>query len=43
MSSKSIRPSTLDGIKRLAKNLKSEHHVHARALDAAAPDMGMNV
>jgi|GEM_PF-6526095 len=40
MSSESIRPSTLHGIKRLAKNLKSEHHVRARALDAAAQAAG---
>ncbi|WP_241388424.1 DUF5623 domain-containing protein [Pseudomonas aeruginosa] len=40
MSSEAIRPSTLDGIKRLAKKLKGEHHVHARALDAAAQAAG---
>lgn len=40
MSSEAIRPSTLDGIKRLAKKLKSEHHIHARALDAAAQAAG---
>ncbi len=40
MSSEAIRPSTLDGIKRLAKTLKGEHHIHARALDAAAQAAG---
>jgi hypothetical protein len=37
MSADTIRPSTLDGIKRYAKTLKAEHGViHAKALDLAA-------
>ncbi len=40
MSSEFIRPSSLDGIKRLAKQLKGEHPLHARALDAAAQAAG---
>lgn len=40
MSSEVICPSTLDGIKRLAKKLKGEQHIHARALDAAAQAAG---
>lgn len=37
MSSETIRPSTLDGIKRLAKSLKTERGIqHIRALDDAA-------
>lgn len=37
MSSKAIKPSSLDGIKRLAKSLKVEHGIqHVRALDEAA-------
>lgn len=40
MSSEAIRPSSLDGIKRLAKKLKGEHPIHARALDAAAQAAG---
>jgi hypothetical protein len=41
MSSESIRPSTLDGIKRLAKSLKTEREIqHVRALDAAAQVAG---
>ncbi|CAM0555446.1 hypothetical protein EHLJMEHL_00604 [Vreelandella titanicae] len=41
MSSEAIRPSTLDGIKRLAKSLKTERGIqHARALDDAAQAAG---
>jgi hypothetical protein len=41
MSRKSIRPSTLDGIKRLASSLKAEQQIqHARALDLAAQAAG---
>lgn len=41
MSSESIRPSSLDGIKRLAKSLKVERGVqHVRALDDAARSAG---
>lgn len=41
MSRKSIRPSTLDGIKRLAISLKAEQQIqHARALDLAAQAAG---
>lgn len=41
MSSEAIRPSTLDGIKRLAKLLKSERGIqHVRALDDAAQAAG---
>lgn len=41
MSSEAIRPSTLDGIKRLAKSLKSERGIqHVRALDDAAQAAG---
>jgi len=41
MSSEAIRPSTLDGIKRLAKSLKSERGIqHFRALDYAAQTAG---
>ena len=41
MSRKSIRPSTLDGIKRLATSLKAEQKIqHARALDLAAQAAG---
>lgn len=41
MSSGAIRPSTLDGIKRLAKSLKTERGIqHIRALDAAAQVAG---
>jgi hypothetical protein len=41
MSSKAIRPSTLDGIKRLAKSLKTERGIqHVRALDDAAQEAG---
>lgn len=41
MSSESIRPSTLDGIKRLAKSLKVERGIqHVRALDEAAQAAG---
>ncbi|VBT33959.1 Uncharacterised protein [Burkholderia pseudomallei] len=37
MPNKAIRPSTLDGIKRLAKSLKVSRNIqHARALDEAA-------
>lgn len=37
MSSEAVRPSTLDGIKRLAKQLKNERSIqHARALDEAS-------
>ncbi len=37
MSNEAIRPSTLDGIKRLAKSLKTEQGIqHIRALDDAA-------
>lgn len=41
MSSEAIRPSTLDGIKRLAKSLKTERCIqHVRALDEAAQAAG---
>lgn len=41
MSTQSIRPSTLDGIKRLAKSIKVEQGVpHVRALDDAAQRAG---
>lgn len=41
MSSDDIRPSTLDGIKRLAKSIKVERGVrHLQALDAAAKAAG---
>lgn len=41
MSSEAIRPSTIDGIKRLAKSLKIEQSIqHAQALDAAAQAAG---
>jgi hypothetical protein len=41
MSSEAIRPSTLDGIKRLAKSLKVERGIqHIRALDDAAQTAG---
>jgi hypothetical protein len=41
MSSEAIRPSTLDGIKRLAKSLKVERGIqHVRALDDAAQVAG---
>jgi hypothetical protein len=41
MSSEAIRPSTLDGIKRLAKSLKIERGIqHVRALDDAAQVAG---
>jgi hypothetical protein len=41
VSSKDIRPSTLDGIKRLAKSLKTERGIqHVRALDDAAREAG---
>lgn len=41
MSSEAIRPSTLDGIKRLAKALKTERCIqHVRALDEAAQAAG---
>lgn len=41
MSSEAIRPSTLDGIKRLAKSLKTERGIqHVRALDDAAQAAG---
>ncbi|KVN38427.1 hypothetical protein WT11_05850 [Burkholderia stagnalis] len=41
MSSEAIRPSTLDGIKRLAKSLKIERGIqHTQALDAAAQAAG---
>lgn len=41
MSSESIRPSTMDGIKRLAKSLKIERGIqHTQALDAAAQAAG---
>jgi hypothetical protein len=41
MSSEAIRPSTLDGIKRLAKSLKVERGIqHIRALDDAAQAAG---
>ena len=41
MSSEAIRPSTLDGIKRLAKSLKTERGIrHVRALDDAAQVAG---
>lgn len=41
MSSEAIRPSTLDGIKRLAKSLKVERGIqHVRALDDAAQEAG---
>ncbi|NCY24864.1 MAG: hypothetical protein EBX37_08340, partial [Alphaproteobacteria bacterium] len=41
MSRKSIRPSTLDGIKRLASSIKAEQIIlHARALDLAAQSAG---
>lgn len=41
MSSEAIRPSTLDGIKRLAKSLKIERSIqHVQALDDAAQAAG---
>lgn len=41
MSSEVIRPSTMDGIKRLAKSLKVERGIqHTQALDAAAQAAG---
>lgn len=40
MSSEAIRPSSLDGIKRLAKQLKGKYPNHARDLDAAARAAG---
>lgn len=41
MSSEAIRPSSLDGIKRLAKSIKGERGIqHIRALDAAAQSAG---
>jgi hypothetical protein len=41
MSSESIHPSTLDGIKRLAKSIKNERGIqHIRALDVAAHSAG---
>jgi hypothetical protein len=41
MSIEAIRPSTLDGIKRLAKVIKVRQHIqHARALDEAAKHAG---
>lgn len=42
MSTKAIRPATLDGIKRLANTIKSEQGVkkHARALDKASQSAG---
>lgn len=41
MSSESIRPSTMDGIKRLAKSIKAERGIkHLLALDAAAQSAG---
>lgn len=41
MSSEAIRPSTLGGIKRLAKSIKVDRGIqHARALDAAAQAAG---
>ncbi len=41
MSSEAIRPSTMDGIKRLAKSLKTERGIqHLRALDDAAQAAG---
>jgi len=41
MSSEAIRPSSLDGIKRLAKSLKVERGIqHVRALDDAARSAG---
>ena len=41
MSSEAIQPSSLDGIKRLAKSLKTERGIqHARALDDAARAAG---
>ncbi len=41
MSSEAIRPSTMDGIKRLAKSLKVERGIqHTQALDAAARAAG---
>jgi hypothetical protein len=41
MSSESIRPSTLDGIKRLAKSIRNERGIqHIRALDVAAQSAG---
>jgi hypothetical protein len=41
MASKDVHPSTLDGIKRLAKTIKVERDVrHHQALDAAAQAAG---
>lgn len=41
MSSEAIRPSTMDGIKRLAKSIKVERGIqHVRALDDAAKSAG---
>ena len=41
MSSEAIQPSSLDGIKRLAKSLKTERGIqHVRALDDAARAAG---
>ena len=41
MSSEAIRPSTMDGIKRLAKSIKVERRMrHLLALDAAAQAAG---
>ena len=41
MSSEAIRPSTMDGIKRLAKSIKVERGIqHTQALDAAAQVAG---
>jgi hypothetical protein len=43
MSSKSVQPSTLDGIKRLARSIKAEQGIqHARALDEAARAAGFH-
>ena len=41
MSSIAVHPSTLEGIKRLAKSLKREQQIpHNKALDAAAVRAG---
>lgn len=41
MSDNTVRPSTIDGIKSLAKNIKREHGIkHAEALDRAAVAAG---
>ena len=43
MSEKSVRPSTIDGIKSLAKSLRREKQIkHAQALDLSAQAAGFN-